>query len=669
MALAATGRLPRRQRSGVPTRRRRIQLAAQGFAVAERKKETALSEESEMGVALKEAFGSSDPSLQGADPEWPVAPERDLRAWLEERGCEGLDRVVFRGTSGLGVWLRPGLPRTALRSGAEVVRVPREAWISESAEVAEPEMELAWRLLQERWRGSSSAYAPYVDFLWRVDQRLHPLFWEESETDWLMPSQTAYEELMDLRARTDRRVRALADRARAAGSKAPKELLQSPKRLDYELRFALCLVEVRGTVCSPDKPGQPQVAAMIPVLDSLRHDGSGSPPAQVGEPEGGQGGPHVVAALAGLQDGGELKHQYEPISSSSLLVRYGQATRRKTMDEAREANAYHAVAVSAKRTTDSEGRNSPAVCAIKLEMLASRVGLDLREGASLQDSTISLPQDLFRDGRLLRAVRFLYAEVPSTLKVSEEEACNDLYNRYFAGFDDKQEARRRQPPPRDNDTLHLEVMSRAEAWDWCDKAHKRYVKALKGILAEFDDDEPRPTIEAAAEGDGELKEGSIVMAHFKAKGKGGAKVRSRSAKEARVKAVEADGVVTVQFLANGVRQRVPRDWVELPRNDAGEADADVKGHDDEPNGKALEGIAKEVHHARAQLALALLQTETAVVEVCAMLNQNMVRQGLEVLDSATKRENMANVHKFNKLWDTEQNLLDSWEKSSSFDEA
>lgn len=579
--------------------------------------------------------------------------EPEFCAWLKEQGCEGVSRVEFRGLPGQGVWLRPEVPSLSLTEDSQVVSVPRNAWICERADVAEPEVVLAWRLLQERWRGASSAFAPYVDYLWRVELRLHPLFWEPSEAAWLRVSYVAHEQLLDLREAMERRLKALQARVqKAQGSEAPPvELLKDPTRLEAELRQALVLVEVRATTASPASPGEPSCCALVPLLDALRHDGTGDPMLQVGEME--EGSALCAVVLQDLQPGAELKHCYERISSAALLVHYGQLSRRETADETREANAYHSVPLAIRVTPNSEVAQvlqaSQSGMTIKLDMLKKRLGLDLRDGVLSEKTTLFLPRDLMAKGRLLPICRFLSAKLPDdSSQISEQEACEILFTKYFQGV--LEDGVPPPPCPQSSQELLVEVTSRSMAWDWCDRALQRYQKVGSSLMNEIRG-KKAPTLGAAAAPKG-IVEGSLVHAHYKAKGKDGARTRSRGVKQARVLAVDGEEV-TVQFLQNGVRQRVPREWVIAD-----------KEADEEAAEKDVDEVAA-IHAARGELALALVLTESSVLELIAKVIQIMAKRAWAVYNDLETNKTAAakrGLSELSSAWEEEHEMMRKWEE-------
>ncbi|CAK0843664.1 unnamed protein product, partial [Prorocentrum cordatum] len=104
----------------------------------------------------------------GMDASEEFSEEPELRRWLEGVGCTGLDRVGIKGAAGRkGLWLRKDPSEVCNQGYQDIFTVPQLAWLTAPLDSNQVEMELAWRLLCERWLGEASSHKPYVDFLWR----------------------------------------------------------------------------------------------------------------------------------------------------------------------------------------------------------------------------------------------------------------------------------------------------------------------------------------------------------------------------------------------------------------------------------------------------------------------------------------------------------------------
>jgi len=486
----------------------------------------------------------------------------------------------------------------------------------------EPETELAWRLVTERWLGSLSDFAPYLDFLWSVDLNRHPVFWENEEVAWLQASVKAHEEVLDMRERTAARIRALVGRASKQGSRVPAQLLADAARLEAELRSALVLVEARAMEVE-SALGEPSCAAMVPLVDHLEHDPTDQPSMEVGDCSDAEGWPMRAVARAALPAGTELRHCYEPIGSAQLLARYGCVPEAKgsSQEEQLRANAFGSVALPVRISLETfqEARDRlPA----KLRLLAERAGLDLRRGAPAAAARLALPRDLHLGGRMLPAARFLTAVIGDTegggtaaaTEAEEAASCAALFEELFM------EASGPPPPPLQSKELTSEVSARAIAWEWCERLLKRYQKAFDGISSEVGLSTPESA--GANQGSEGLNAGlealvdTVVLAHYKARGAEQQSRKSRKPQEARLLAVSGSHA-TVQFLSNGVRQSIPAEWISQ--------DAAKRPQKASPT--------STLRAERGRLVLSLLQTEAALIEVAYSWTQNVVQLGTQILQA------------------------------------
>jgi len=543
-----------------------------------------------------------------------------------------------------GVRLREDVGR-----GHLALKVPREAWLAVPLELPEPEVELAWRLLEERWRGPASEFAPYIDFLWSVDLSLHPVFWEDREVAWLRVSTQAHEEVVEVREAIAARLRALARRAAQPGSPAPPELRAEPEELQEALTFALLLVEARAMEAEPATPGEPSYAAMVPLLDHLSHDASQTPGANVGVQEDLAGVPMCAMADRDLKAGEELRHCYEAASGARLLARYGAVpeVKGRTLRSVLLSNEFSSVAVPVFLAEDTFHVSKQSCMQQKQQLLAERAGLDLRRGSRQAAARLTLPQDMQAGGRMLPAARFLVTTV-------EGYAVESLYELLFLGVGEGAEAQPSRPPPDAEPDVRLEISARATAWEWCERLLNRYQKAVEFIardvgldldaspMAALQADARRKAPPAAA---GAPKVGEVVQAHYKAKRAGGGSGKSSRPREARLIA-RAEGRATLQFLANGVRHTVPEDWIV----------ADSAPEAPSPESEAQQQLRRE----RAYLAISMLTTEAGLIEAAYAMTQTCTRLGLQMLQAradGSPGEIYEATDQWRRYWEGEQRQL------------
>jgi len=612
----------------------------------------------------------------------PLSEASELLKWLKGLGCTGIDAVEIRSSQKRGVWFRnpsqsstsaamsselsspssssssssSSKPRatatttattTASSSsspaaspsdesstvgdhGCEVLVVPREAWISvpmsEDAE-DDAEVELTWKLLQERWKGSKSFYAPYVDFLWKQKLSHHPMLWDEHEVEWLRGCDSAHKAVLELRQTSSRRLVRLLERAQAQGG------LQEASFSEEELRFALCLVEGRCSLAEGAAEGDAPLAALVPLIDHICHDASGSPRLQIVEREGVFGGPMVAEAFGELSAGSELRYCYGlDCTSVHLFAHYGLVPGQSGKDEASISdNAHNEVLLPIRIQKDNWRETPEDVKAAKLKLLAERGGLDLRDEEA--EPCLQLPHDFDPQGRLLPTARFITTPVKVMEGDSMEEACQELFAKLFARCDlsllpgnEHLEWGAGPPPtmppvPESPAEMGQEVQARVAAWEWCERILIRYNKMSKRIAKAFSS----PSV-------ADPRIGQVLMAHFKAKGPGGENAKSRTTKQARVLDVSGSpAMVTVQFLHNKVRHTIPEDW--------------LLGADGTPVAGALEALPtdkdrarRKVSASRAQLLQRLLQAEAPVIEAVYDVTSNVVKLGVGVLDARMQKD-------------------------------
>mmetsp|Transcript_79311 Transcript_79311/g.157088 ORF Transcript_79311/g.157088 Transcript_79311/m.157088 type:complete len:715 (-) Transcript_79311:71-2215(-) len=560
-----------------------------------------------------------------------------LTGWLKERGCEGLDDVQIAPDFTYGIRLR----KTVVEDST-VLKIPRSAWFSVSMDAADPEAELAWQLVTERWRGAASQYQPFLDFLWHLPLDMHPLNWTALEAGWLKASYSASESLWDLQRTTADRIKLLAQRARGSGAEVspPASLLAESKRLEAELKTALILVESRA-VQVEGLPGEAGLAAMVPLLDHFQHDATGEPKVELTTKDDAKGNILSMDALAAgtLEAGTELTHCFEPAGSGLLLVRYGYApwSAGNEVEDLTQANIYSELPLQVHVAQEELDAKRVSAWPIKLRLLAERADIDLRPGAPRSAKCLRLPQDMLATGRAVPLARFLCYPVRAAVGQSEEEACENLYLRLFEEDVNK--------VPDTMELLKLEREARDLAGYWCEKQLQPYndvgdrmttdVKTMRATK-----EMPGATSQQGGDTDAGCWIGEVVMAHYKAKGPDGGKVKSKQVREARVLGVDGQNA-TVQFLSNGVRHQVPCDWVLGPER--------TKVDD-----KRL------LHLARASLASAMLATEAACLETFYTLCRDMYDCTTKVIEACEGNDEIiiaAAQAEFQIAWEEEQKQL------------
>lgn len=539
-ATLAVGSLPSRGKRARPTVLWRHAVAMEDPSVVERVADTKSSPslikaeevEAVTPVAKREVKYET---LESALPE--------LRDWLLAKNCTGVDDVSVNVTGRSGVRLL-----VDVKKETEFVKVPKEAWISvnmvDSLELA-PEAELAWKVVQEKWLGSSSDFAPYINFLWGLDLSMHTLYWEKKELMWLRRSPRTYAEVVKLRNVTVSRVKALEKRTTGFGLVKPND----KKEVRRDLRFALALVEQRAAQIEA-KEGLPKRMAMVPLLDHIDHDPLRRPDMFVG-PDNVMEEP-VMAAMSknDLKAGRELRHCYEEASSGELLVRYGTTPPNAVVADLEtriEANAFDRVALPVVFKRKNAGIDDETSVQMKWEVLASELGIDLRDGAEPNAALLELPKDYMPGGRLCQVARFIARQLPAGC--SKEEAKSALVEEKEVEL------------PTIGDNLETELEALAGAWEWTESALKRLKKVTEQISTEVESTVQSGKMEVAVQ-DADLESlvDTIVLAHYKAKSKSGKTAKSKKYMEARLQSVSPTAAA-VMFSTNGVMQQIPRDWV------------------------------------------------------------------------------------------------------------
>lgn len=611
--------------------------ASAGFAVADAPVADAPVQPSEQNSEDERILDLLRPNWAGKTSAAGTKRLKALTAWLKDLGCEGLDAVQIAPDFTYGIRLQ----KTVLEDST-VLKIPPSAWLSVSTDVSDPEAELAWRLVTERWRGTASQYHAFVDFLWHLPLETHPLNWTDSEAAWLQASDYASESLYELQRATAQRIKVLVQRA--CGSEAevspPASLMTESTHLEAELKLALILVESRA-VQVEGLPGQPGRAAMVPLLDHFQHDSTGEPKVVVTTKDDVDGCILSMNALATgtLEAGTELTHCFEPAGSGLLLVRYGYAPYTSSNDllDMTQANVYSEVPLPIYVAQQSLGAKQESSWPIKLRLLAERADIDLRPGTPQSAGSLQLPQDIMDGGRLFPVARFLCCPVQAAAGQSEEAACEKLYLRLFEEDDGK--------PPGTMEWLLLEQEARDVAGAWCEKRLERYdtvgdlmttdVKTMRATK-----DSPGATALQGQDTDAGSWIGEVVMAHYKAKGPSGSSVKSKQPREARL--LDMDGQrASVQFLSNGVRHRVPCDWVLGPEQTKVDRE-------------------RLLHFARASLASSMLAIEAAYLETCYTLCRNMY-DSITSLIEARRGDDDERIREettaFHTLWEDEKERL------------
>lgn len=582
-------------------------------------------------------FGAADHQTSAGPPSQTTTAEMEedepeLRRWMQSRGCKGLELVRLRTDGRPGLWLRS---EEEVTSGRDFLVVPRDCWISvpepEDGSDQDLEESLAWKLLQERWSGQDSQYAPYVEFLWRQDLRHHPLFWGQEELAWLTACAAAQSAVFSSQEKMERRAQKLEARARAIRSDAAQ--LES---LSTEVRFALALVECRAIGVSGILESDPGMAALVPVLDHLRHDPSERQSLLIGERGDG---PMIAQSVEQLKPGSELRCCFESASNIELFSQYGQVPTlgddsvEQQFAEV-ERNFFGMVELPVrvsqqtwKATTDQNIRR------LKTQLLAKRAGLDLSRTVTGENATLRLPADGSVMGRMLPTARFLVNPVFT------EEDCETSFARLFANCNrnllpenagklgTQEVTMLALPPPANAEELGPEIQARQLAIEWCDNSLKRYGKMIERLSEVFADTKGVTASPLQQDTDMEFKTevGEVTRAHFKAKGKDGITGRSRKAKECRVLSYNGSGMVTVQFLENGVRHSIPENWL-----------VESAQTNDRNSPSGLETRELSVRRARALLAQELILGEISVIESVSDMLKPVLELGLGLMDPQKK---------------------------------
>eukprot|EP00439_Symbiodinium_sp_Y106_P078887 s689_g17.t1 len=613
MALrTASRRRAARRRAGVPHGR-----AAAGFAVAPPRQRAARR-----------------------GPKGGFAKEAKLRSWLKQLGCVGMDLIELGQKS--GVWLKPelsGEQEDAVKEGRIVLEVPRQAWIQAdptSSSDADIEELLAAELLKERAKGPSSSFAPYVDFLWRRDLSHHPMFWTQEELSWLSACDGAQTAVLAMQEQAERRRAKLCERLDIS---VPEE----------DVLFALCLVESRAIqtdgVCG----------ALVPLLDHLRNDSTAGPALIVGD-EGVDGGPMVGVALHDLEPGTELRNCFEPASNLELFTQYGEVQIKDTStdeDAVPEANAFNYVQLPIKVPAEQWRASSDSLKKVKLDILRRRAGFDFSREADGSAPFMRLPMDAMVTGRLLPAARFICMPVPPQ---DMEETCDDLFTNIFADCDPSLlpgselewggHSASSRAAPNNADELALEVKARVLVAEWFENSLRGYNKMSEKIAQELEDTLiTSPGSPTAASGDSSQPQlAEVTYAYYKAKRKDGRTGKSRAPKTCRVLSSRpSDRTVIVQFLENGVRHTIPEDWL-VREADKGSAAVEKGGE-------------ASAHRARGLLAMALLGSQSSIIQACYEMLLNVLQIGQGILDCKQEQERRSMVQQLQQAWQEEYDML------------
>lgn len=573
--------------------------------------------------------------------------EPELRRWMQSKGCKGLELVRLRTDGRLGVWLRS----EKVESGREILVVPRDCCIS----VSEPEdgsdqdieEALAWQLLQERWKGQNSQYAPYVEFLWRQDQSQHPLFWGQEELGWLSVCPAAQSAVLNAQDKMERRARKLEARACAVRSDAAQR-----ESLSTEVRFALVLVECRAIGVEGILESDPGMAALVPVMDHFRHNPNDAQSILVGESESEPGGPMVAQSAQEQMPGSELRSCFGYASNVELFCQYGLVPTLGDDSEEQqfvelESNFFGMVElpvrVSQKTWKETPDQN---IRRLKTQLLAERAGLNFSAG---EDAVLRLPGDGAVVGRMMPTARFLVSPVFT------EEDCEELFARLFADCNRSflpEDAGQlgtpevASPAPVNNaDELRLEIQAREIAVEWCDNSLKRYVKMIERLSDVFGETKgvAANPLQQVTDVESKTEVGEVTRAHFNAKNKDETTGKSRKAKECRVLSYSGSGVVTVQFLENGVRQSIPENWLVESTQATDSNSSGLKAHE------------LGERRARALLALALISGERQVIEDISDMLKSVLELGQGLLDpKKSDSEKTILAQKLQAAWQAEQ---------------
>eukprot|EP00930_Biecheleria_cincta_P105947 TRINITY_DN9907_c0_g1_i1.p1 TRINITY_DN9907_c0_g1~~TRINITY_DN9907_c0_g1_i1.p1 ORF type:complete len:720 (-),score=163.01 TRINITY_DN9907_c0_g1_i1:351-2510(-) len=599
--------------------------------------------------------------FSAAKQEWQVSQrttaeveeedEPELRRWMQSKGCKGLELVRLRTDGKLGVWLRS----EEVAKERDFLVVPRDCWIS----VPEPEDDsdqdieeaLAWKLLQERWRGQDSQYAPYVEFLWCQDLSQHPLFWSREELAWLTACPAAQNAVVSSQDTMERRAQKLEARACATRSAAQRESLSN------EVRFALVLVECRAIDVAGVLESDPRMAALIPVMDHFRHNPTSAQSLVIGE-EGG--GPMIAQSTEQLMPGSELRSCFGIANNIELFSQYGLApTIGNDSVEQELAQVEHNVFGQVELPVRVSGKTwkvDQDMRHLKAKLLAERAGLDFARTATGENAVLRLPLDGMSCGRMMPTARFLVSSV------STEEDCEALFEQLFANchrsllpetageLGTAEEKIVAMPaPPVNPQQLRLEVEARQIAVEWCDKILKRYVKMVDRLSDVFEDTKgvAANSLQRGIGVESKTEVGEVTRAHFKAKSKDGSFGKSRKAKECRILSYSGSGDVMVQFLENGVRHSIPENWLV----EATQA-TDRQKSGSEPH-------RSSVHRARALLAQELIVGEISVIESISDRLKPVLELGLGLLDPKKKDAEKAMLaQKLQSAWEDEYRMPD-----------
>eukprot|EP00930_Biecheleria_cincta_P074814 TRINITY_DN62026_c0_g1_i1.p1 TRINITY_DN62026_c0_g1~~TRINITY_DN62026_c0_g1_i1.p1 ORF type:complete len:777 (-),score=143.63 TRINITY_DN62026_c0_g1_i1:47-2356(-) len=576
--------------------------------------------------------------LGGGDAPEPEGAEEFYR-WLADRGCRGIED--FQLILGGGVALRRSCTRGVLAAGEEILFIPRSAWITapETAQCSSAEA-LAWRLLNERWAGDASPYAPFVKQLLQSNFSAHPIMWEDEEVKWLKSSVECFELVNQVRATAQERVARLLARAAAA---APATAPVSQELLAQQARWALSAIEAQGFQMEENGGS---FAAISPLVGNVRFQTERKASAVFELSEHGLS----LGAKSSLKPGEELQQQFEQMSGAWLLANLGIVP-----------GAELPGAVADKKLWDL---HPPSTCwldapqvdplkypretflAEKMRLLKEYAGLDLYmprlPDTPAKDVSFVLMNDTIGRGRLLPTTRFILANI-----ICMAHEVDVWLDRYFVRFFKQCKLEKGYPSLHKNlvsevgdgeeQTLRigydvaLEMKAREMAHTWA--AEAIYEKSL--------------TIEQIAActglpmGDGNgviaVSDGQNVMAYYKAKRKDGSVGKSNKPREAKVIAVESE-TLRVEFITNKRRHEIPRDWVVSARL--------------LPKAEVLASGCSPEKLARGRLAITLLRVERAILaEYCNLITStlNTIEHLQEVVDACKEKGDDEGAQKASNL--------------------